>query len=54
MIWLQNTVKSGTAVVHDFHANSRVKINSQVFIMFHPATKFFHQRELEYILVHDE
>ena len=54
MIWLQNTVKSGTAVVDDFHANSPVKINSHVLIIFHPATKVFdHQRGLEYNSVHD-
>ena len=30
MIWLQNVVKSGTAVVDDFHANSPVKIKLHV------------------------
>jgi hypothetical protein len=53
MIWLQNTVKSGTALVDDFHANSPVKINLHILIIFHVATKAFDQRELEYILVND-
>ena len=40
-------------ILDDFHANSPVKINSYVLIIFHPATKVFDQRGLEYNSVHD-